>query len=229
VALYDLVEQFVKMRKSRKINNFSRPFQICDSPSTKKLSINISAGKFEFCNNFIKKLQTTTGPTSEQRALLRLLKPKKMNCCKNCHLVGHGWRKRSIVKKKWWSNDWGTMWYWRIRCKNCNAVHCLYFTFNLPSLYYPFEIVADVIITYLKGNSIANKDPCRQTCCRWITRFINSWKLLKKQKIISTSLTNWITDITIIKFKEVIQRCWNKTFLMISKNTLQQRNTTPTN
>jgi len=142
-----------------------------------------------------------------------------VDCCENCKLIGHGWRNRSSCKKAWWDSDWTKVWYWRLLCKNCGSVHCLFFTFCCLNLIYAFDVVADIIIHATTGDTSLNTGPSRRTRNRWISRFRSNWSLLEGRDIINKPLLKW--PVSINELKSIIQHCWNHNVLIFASNPLQ--------
>lgn len=161
----------------------------------------------------------TDGPPPEIRKQLRRLKPENVSCCANCKLIGHGWRNRSSCKKSWWSSDWSTLWYWRLLCKTCGSVHCLFFTFCCLNLIYAFDVIADIVVSALTGGTPLKAGPSRRTRSRWVSRFRSNWSLLEGRDIIHKPLFTWTPSINGLRSK--VQRCWNLGTLLFAANPLQ--------
>ena len=212
-----MVGQFVRKRKSQEVHHFpptnSRKIGIL------KLSINASATIGKIDRKLFKSVETTEGPTPGIRGELRKLKPEKVSCCENCKLIGHGWRHKTIYKKSWGKLPWTELWYWRLLCKNCGSVHCVFFTFCCLNLTYAFDVVAGIVVSALTGDTSLKTGPSRRSRSRWISRFRFNWSLLEGRDIISKPLLKWTPSIN--GLKSIIRKCWNLGALLFASNPLQ--------
>ncbi len=144
------------------------------------------------------------GPPGEDvRAKFRRLKPKSCILCDGDVLHGNGWRNRTVLKS--WS-DWETVvWYWRVECQSCGAVHCLMPEIVIPDLLYAAEVVAEVVVGLVAGKPTTEFAPHRRTQKRWLDRFFEWWSVAQSSGAIRGAITEWCVSVS--GLLEAIKRC----------------------
>ena len=131
--------------------------------------------------------------SEEMREIIRGYKPESFPCCDGRVFHGHGWRCRSVVIKSW--REWIPLWYWRVRCQSCGAVHCLVPGIINSDLLYKTEVVSEVIIGRLAGKQAKEFEPHQRTQKRWMDRIQNWWPVTQNCGEIVGSLKDWSTSV----------------------------------
>ncbi|MGP8322274.1 MAG: DUF6431 domain-containing protein [Methanosarcinaceae archaeon] len=136
------------------------------------------------------------------RSIIRKHKPESFPCCNGRVFHGHGWRCRSTLKS--WA-EWLPLWYWRVQCQTCGAVHCLVPDIVTSDLVYKVEVVSEVIVGRLAGREAKEFEPHRRTQQRWLDRIQNWWPVAQSCGAIEGSLKEWSTSIP--RLLEAIHIC----------------------
>jgi len=149
----------------------------------------------------LKLFQEEEPPCERARSIIRTYKPGSCPLCAGI-LHGNGWRCRSVLES--WK-DWGVLWYWRIECQECGAVHCLMPDIVIPDLLYAVEVVAEVVVGRLCGKKAKAFAPHRRTQKRWMDRLFSWWPVAQSIGAIKGALTEWTCSVS--RFQEAIRRC----------------------
>lgn len=138
---------------------------------------------------FLPALTRVQSPDESVRRELRRDKPARCPCCDVLgRLEGHGWRSRSWLHS--WL-DWGTLWYWRVRCDHCSAVIPVVFDVAYPKLYYAASVVLKVIVGRMQGRRAHEFEPHPKTQKRWLDRFCFWWPVAQAAGAVQGSLERW--------------------------------------
>lgn len=152
---------------------------------------------------FLPFLTSRVGPSEKVRRQLRRLKPQACPCCAaRGKLEGHGWRSRSILES--WS-QWGTLWYWRVRCVHCGSVIQLVFDVSYPKLFYAAAVILAVVMGRIKGKPKSDFNPHHKTQKRWMKRFRFWWQIAQASGAVDGSLESWARGKG--SLREAVRRC----------------------
>ncbi len=148
-------------------------------------------------------LQGEAPPGEDLRVEFRKNKPPSCIICDGDVLHGNGWRNRTVLES--WSDWSNVLWYWRVECQSCGAVHCLIPEIVIPDLLYKSEVVAEVVVGRVSGKPAKDFTPHRRTQKRWLDRIRDAWSVAQSCGAIHGTLTECCSSAS--RLLKAILRC----------------------